>query len=91
MMAENIKHAGEPVDTTPRMAAESGEPFLSRDESLVFEQWLRVHMSKLFQEVLREPLPNELNEIVERFEALRCPQNNNCKPDTIESATSRCS
>jgi hypothetical protein len=81
-MAENLEHAGDLVGPKLKrgeIPVGLGETTLSRDERLVFERWLRPHLSGLYQEVLAEVLPDEMNEIVERFKATRSPGNGDGK------------
>lgn len=73
-MAENFEHASDRAGPAPKhgdLMAKLQQTTLSRDEYLVFEGWLKGHLNKLYKEVLKEPLPSDLNEIVERFKTTR--------------------
>jgi hypothetical protein len=79
-MAENIEHASDlygPKSKRDEIMVRLEPSALSRDELLIFEQWLSDHLSKLYQDVLKEPLPNDLNEILEGFKSTRRGQNGN--------------
>lgn len=69
-MSENRTQDGKARGPSGEDGAKSAETEgagpLSSD-SLVYESWLRVYLSKLHLEVLGEPLPREMNEIIERF------------------------
>ena len=39
---------------------------------LTVDRWLQDYLSRLYQEVLSEPLPRELIDIVDRFHERRC-------------------
>ena len=73
-MAETRTHACVPPGSTTEDNAKptetEGAGPLSSD-TLIFEKWLKAHLGALHQEVLGEPLPAELSEIVERLEARR--------------------
>ncbi len=90
-MVENLEHAGGLNGPAPkhRKIPLGLEPTtLSRDENLVFDSWLKTHLSGLYQDVLGEPLPDELNELVERFKATRYLRSGNGKVTTIASGPS---
>ena len=76
-MAENMGHARSSYGRTPerrKALRELDQTTLSRDECLIFEQWLSDHLSKLYQDVLREPLPTELSDILESLKVRRRAQ-----------------
>lgn len=43
----------------------------NRATNAVIERWLQLHLRQLYQEVCNEPLPSELNEMVDRFRIRR--------------------
>lgn len=43
----------------------------ARGTNAVIERWLQLHLRQLYQEVCNEPLPSELNEMVDRFSGRR--------------------
>ncbi len=43
----------------------------NRATNAVIERWLQLHLRQLYQEVCNEPLPSELNEMVDRFRRRR--------------------
>ncbi len=43
----------------------------NRGTNAFIERWLQLHLRQLYQEVCNEPLPSELNEMVDRFRRRR--------------------
>jgi len=89
-MAENLKYTGNPLGLTTgngKLSTDVKEAGLMSSEIMVFEQWLKGHLSTLYQDVLGEPLPKELNEIVERFEAGGRRPSDDCRPTMIASVS----
>jgi len=39
----------------------------ARGKNVVIERWLQLHLRQLYQEVCNEPLPSELNEMIDRL------------------------
>ena len=69
-MAGNLKHAGGslgPKTGDDQISPHVEETALLTSEIFVFEQWLKAHLRTLYQDVLGEPLPSDLSDIVERF------------------------
>ena len=42
-----------------------------RGTNAVIDRWLQLHLRQLYQEVSTEPLPSELNEMIDRFRRRR--------------------
>ena len=49
--------------------------FRGKGGNVALERWLQVHLRQLYEEVCREPMPDDLTEVIERFRAKRqdCP------------------
>ena len=89
-MAENLKYTGNPLGRATEngdLSTDVEEAGLMSSEIMVFEQWLKGHLSSLYQDVLGEPLPKELNEIVERFNASGRRPSGDCRPTMIASVS----
>ena len=56
---------------TPRSGARPPVRGTNRGTNAVIERWLQLHLRQLYQEVCNEPLPSELNEMVDRFRIRR--------------------
>lgn len=67
---------------TSRILQEAA-PDLSGSDMMIFENWLKAHLCKVYQEVLGEPLPQDLCEIVEKMGAGGQPTQDGQKPSTI--------
>jgi len=91
-MAKNLENPGNrrgPTAESDKVLTRLEELRLLNSEMLVFENWLKAHLGRLYQDVLGEPLPNELHEIAERLRATRRLQRGDCKPATIASQSLR--
>ncbi len=54
-------------------------------EAMIFENWLKAHLCKIYQDVLGEPLPQEMRDIVEQFSGQGQQKFGKRNPSTIAS------
>ena len=89
-MAGKLKHTGGslgPKTEDGQISPHVEETGLLSSEIFVFEQWLKAHLRTLYQDVLGEPLPSDLSDIVERFKSDQHCEGADCAATTIASAS----
>lgn len=58
-------------DGQSRAVTRSGGRPATRGTNTVIENWLQLHLRQLYEEVCSEPLPSELNDMIDRFRRRR--------------------
>ena len=61
------EHGGGAAQASDR----SGGRPVQRGKNAAIETWLQLHLRQLYEEVCSEPVPNELNEMIDRFRRRR--------------------